>query len=41
MLSLFNFDKVRQECEPVRYNYARDNISYAVAMEHIMADVVG
>jgi hypothetical protein len=32
VLGLFDFDRVRQNIEPVRYNYARDGITLAEAL---------
>ena len=38
MLGLFDFDRVRQQVEPVRYNYMRDTVTLAEAIAAIEAD---
>mmetsp|Transcript_8010 Transcript_8010/g.20576 ORF Transcript_8010/g.20576 Transcript_8010/m.20576 type:complete len:233 (+) Transcript_8010:862-1560(+) len=38
VLSLFDFHKVRQVVEPVRYNYSRDTVPFSDVMQQIMAD---
>jgi hypothetical protein len=38
VLALFDFDRLKDECEPVRYNYTRENVSYDAVMKEIQRD---
>lgn len=41
VLGLFDFDRLRAACEPVRYNYARETVPLARVMAAIEADALG